>query len=185
MAKANLSGWDKIGFAHQRRDGGADLDADRIAFRRKNARVRRTVWRHLAGLILVAVQAIDPDRVERFKVALPHPGEGQPVEPGVVGNEADHAPARLLGNAPLGHAEEAHIEIVQPLALGPAHPLGRAVGVRQFPFLIHRHTGKTVVGRIAQDHEDGRFPLDPLGAVTFFLQLGKWQWLGRSSAPSR
>ena len=61
---------------------------------------------------------------------------------------------------------------------------GRTVGVRQFSFLVHRHAGKTVVGRIAQDHENRLIPLDPLGAVALFLQFGKWQRLGRLWLPA-
>ena len=43
------------------------------------------------GLVPVAVKAVDPDRIERLQVTLPHPREGRPFEPGVVGDEADHA----------------------------------------------------------------------------------------------
>ena len=54
--------FDRIGrrvlrLAHQRRDRGANLDADRIALGRKVARVGRAVRRDLAGLVLVAVNA--------------------------------------------------------------------------------------------------------------------------------
>ena len=59
----------------------------------------------LSRLVLVAVEGVDTDRVEGFQVALPHHGEGQPVQPGVVGDEADDAPPGLLRDAPLRHAE--------------------------------------------------------------------------------
>ena len=113
----------------------------------------RTVGRGLAGLVLVAVQAVDTDHVERLHVALPHAGEGEAVEPGVVRDEAHHAPARLLGDAPLGHAEESHVEVVQPLALGLPHPFDVAIGLGQLALLVHRHAGEAVVGRIPQDDE--------------------------------
>jgi hypothetical protein len=44
-----------------------------------------------AGLVLVAVEAIDVDAVEGFEIALAHAGVGEAVEPGVVGDEADDA----------------------------------------------------------------------------------------------
>ena len=81
MAKTDLPGRSMVGFAHKCRDGGSDLDTDRIARRRENAGVRCAVGRNFSCLVLVAIQIVDPDRVERFKVTLPHPREGQPVEP--------------------------------------------------------------------------------------------------------
>ena len=142
---------DRIGrfvvrLAHQRRNRGADLDADGIAFCRENARIGRAVGRDLAGLVLVTVQAVDANRVERFEVALPHPGEGTAVEPRVVGDEADDTLARLLGDALFRHAGEPHIKIVQPLSLGTTHAPRRAIRHRQFAFLVHRHARKAVVG---------------------------------------
>ena len=105
-------------FAHQRGDGGADLYIIPTGSPsvENNARVRRTVRRHLAGLVFVAVQAVDADRVERLQISLPHSGEGQPIEPRVVGDEADHALAGLLRDAPFGHAEETDVKVNQPLA---------------------------------------------------------------------
>ena len=152
--------------------------------RREDARIGRSVRRDLAGPVLVAIQAVDADRVERFKVLLPHPRERQPVEPGVVGDEADHALSCLLRDAPLRHAEEADIEIVQALALRPADPPGRAVRIRELPFFVHRHAGEAVVGRVAEDHEDRRFLLDPLRPVALFLQLGEGEGLGGSRLPA-
>jgi len=70
-----------IGLADQRRDGCADLDADRIAFGREDAGVRRAIGRHFAGFIFVAVEAVDTDGIERLKVAFAHAGEGQAVQP--------------------------------------------------------------------------------------------------------
>ena len=129
------------------------------------------------------MQIVDPDRVERFKVTLPHPREGQPVEPGVVGYEADDAPASLLDDAPFRHAKETDIEIVQALALGPPHALGRAVGFGKFTFFIHGHTGEAVIGRVAEDHENRRLLLHPLRPVAFFLQLGEGQRFRRFRLP--
>ena len=62
--------------------------------------------------------------VKGFQEVLPHSGEGQPVKPGIVGDEADDALPCLLDDAPLRHAEEPHVEIVQPLSLGLTHSLG-------------------------------------------------------------
>ena len=71
MPETDVIGGCMFGPAHQRRDGGADLDADRIALRRKDARVGRAVGCDLAGLVLVAIQAVDTNRVERLKVNAP------------------------------------------------------------------------------------------------------------------
>ena len=80
--------------------------------------------------------------------------------------------------------KEADVEIVQPLTLWPAYPFGRAVGFREFPFLIHCHAGEAVVGRVAEDHEDGRLLFHALCAVAFFFQFGEGQRLGRSRLPA-
>ena len=68
---------------------------------------RRSIWCRLSGLVLVAVEAFDPDRIECLKVALAHPSEGQPIEPGVVGDEADHTPAvsSAMRRPPYGRSE--------------------------------------------------------------------------------
>ena len=42
---------------------------------------------------------------------------------------------------------------------------------------------KAVVGRVAEDHQDGRLLFHPLRAVAFFLQLQERQRLGRSRLP--
>ena len=109
--------------------------------------------RIIGDLVSVAVQAVNLYRVERPQITLPHPGEGEPVKPGVVGDEADHALARFLGDAPFHHAEKADIEIGQPLPVGPPHPLGRAVGFLKLPLLVHHHARETLVRRITEDHE--------------------------------
>ena len=171
-----------VGLAHQRHDGGANLDTDRVTFRRKDARVRQAVRRDLAGLVFVTVQAVDAYRVKRVQVALPHPRERQSVEPGIVGDEAD-PPTRLLGDAPFCHAEEPDIEVVQPLALRPADTPRRAVGIGQVPFLVHRHAGEAVVGRVAEDHEDRRLLLHLIRAVAFLFQFRERQRLRRSRLP--
>ena len=71
MAKTDFPGRSMVGFAHKCRDGGSDLDTDWIARRRENAGVRCAVGRDLACLVLVAIQIVYADRVERFKVTLP------------------------------------------------------------------------------------------------------------------
>ena len=109
--------------------------------------------RVIGDLVSVAVQAVNPYRVERLQIVLPHPGEGESVEPGVVGDEAGHALARLLRDAPFRHAEKADIEIVQPLPFGPPHPLGRPVGFRKLLLPVHHHARETIVRRITEDHE--------------------------------
>ena len=133
---------------------------------------------------LFAVQVVDPNDVKRSQVPLPHPRTRQAVQPRVVGNEANHALSGLLGNPPFGHAEETHVEVVQPLALGTPHPARRAVGSREFPFLVHRHPGKAVVGRIAQDHQDRLVLLNLVRSLALLLKLGNRQLLLRLGFPA-
>ena len=127
MPKTDLLGWRVVELTHQRRNGRAYLNADRIVRCRKDAWVRRAIRRDLAGLEFVAVQAVNPYRVKCLQIAFPHSRMRQPVEPRVVGNEAHYALAGL-GNASLGHAEKADVEVVQPLPFRATHPLGRAIG---------------------------------------------------------
>ena len=157
--------------SEQRCDGGADLDANGIAISRENARVGRAVRRDLARLVLVAVQAVDADGIERLKVPLPHARERQPVEPGVVGDEADDAPACRLSDPPLRHTKKADVKVVQPLTLRSPDALRRPIRIGQFPLLVHRDASEAVVGRIAEDHEDRRLPLHPPRVLAFLLKL--------------
>ena len=68
----------------------------------------------------------------------------------------------LVDDAAFGHAEEADVEVVQPLSFRPAHPPGRPVGLRKLALLVHRHAGEAVVRRIAQDHQNRLFLLSPV-----------------------
>ena len=122
--------------------------------------------------------------VEGVQVALPHAGEGEAVEPRVVGDEADDAAAGLLGDASLGHAEEADVEVVEPLSLGASHAPGGAVGGGKLALLVDGHAGEAVVGRVAEDHEYGGVLLDALGAVALLLQLGEREGLLDAGLPS-
>ena len=126
-----------VSLAYQRRDCCSNLDTDRVAWSGEDARVGVAVWGRLARPVLVAVERIDPDYVERLQVPFPHSCKGQSVQPGVVGDEADDALAGLFGDAPLGHAEEPDIEVVEALSFGPPHLFGLAVGLRKPTLLIH------------------------------------------------
>ena len=128
MPEADLLGGIVVSLAHKGRNRRAHLDAHRIARRGENAWVWRAIGSRLARLVLVAIEAVYSNNVKGLQVALPHACEGEAVQPGVVGDEADHAPARLLGNATLSHAKETHVQVVQPLALRPPHPLGGPIG---------------------------------------------------------
>ncbi len=75
--------------AHQQGDRRTDLDALSVLLGREHARVGLALRRQLPGLVLVAVQAVDPDPVEHLEVALAHAGEREAVEPRVVADEAD------------------------------------------------------------------------------------------------
>ena len=184
MPESDLPGRRVVGFADQRRDGGADLDADWIAVRREDARVGGAVRRDLSRLVLVAVQAVDTDRVERLEIPLPHARERQPVEPRIVGDEADHTPASRLRDPPLRHPEKADVEVVQPLALWRSDALRRAIGVGQCPFLVHRHAREAVVGRVAEDHEYRPLLLHALRAVAFLLKFREGQRLVGAGLPT-
>ena len=63
----------------------------------------------------------------------------------------------LLRDAPLRHAEEANVEIVQALSFGPAHLLGRPIGFRELMLLVHCHAGEAVVGWVTEDHQNRGF----------------------------
>ena len=184
VPEGDLVGRRVVRLAHQGRDGGADLDADRIALRREDARVRRAVRRDLAGLVLVAIQTVDADSIERLKIPLPHPGKRPTIEPRVVGYEADYSAARLLGDSALRHAEESDVKVMERPAIRHVHPLRRPVGFQEFQFFIHRDTREAVVGRIAEDHEDRGFLLHPLRPVALLLQLREGERLGRSRLPA-
>ena len=121
----------------------------------EHARVGLAVGRELAGLVFVAVQAVHGDGIENLQIALAHPGERAAVQPRVVRDEADDALAGLLDDAPLGHAEEADVEVVQTLPLRRGGALGRAVGIAQVALLFHRQARVAVVGRVAEDDDDG------------------------------
>ena len=88
-------------------------------------------------------------------------------------------------DAALGHAEKADVEVVQSLALGPPHALGRTVGGRKLPLLFHGHAGEAIVWRIAEYHEYRRVLLDALGAVALLLQLGEGERLLDGGLPAR
>ena len=164
-------------------DAGAHPDAGRLALQGEH-RLAGAAIRRVFGDDAVAMQVVDAHRVECLQVTLPHPREGQPVQPRIVGDEADHALPGLLHDAPFRHAEETDVEVVQPLALRPAHLAGGAVGIRQCPFLIHRHAGETVVRRVAEDDEDRGVLLHPRGAVAFFREFREGQPLGRAGLPA-
>ena len=164
-------------------DAGAHPDAGRLALQSEH-RLAGAAVRRVFGDDAVAMQVVDAHRVERLQVTFPHPREGQPVQPRIVGDEADHALPGLLHDAPFRHAEEADVEVVQPLSLRPAHSAGGAIGVRQRAFLSHRHAGETVVRRVAEDDEDGGVLLHPRGAVAFFRKLREGQAPGRAGLPA-
>src|SRR5690606_26772698 len=117
------------------------------------------------------------DGIENFEIALPHARERQAIKPGIIRNKANDAVSGLFDDAPLRHTEEAHVKIVEPLALWPSHSLGLAVGLRQVALLADRDAGKAVVWRIAENDEDRRLLLQCLGLLALFLQTGKRQRL--------
>src|ERR1035437_9266479 len=93
--------------------------------------------------------------IERLQIALAHSREGHAIEPGVVGDERDDALAGGLCYAPLGHAEETHVQIVETVSLRRGRGLGCAVSLRQPSLLFHVGDAcKTVVRRISEDHQD-------------------------------
>ena len=60
-----------VGLAYERRDGRADLNAYRVFGCREDARVGPAVRCLLTGLVLVAVEVVDADRVERLQRIAP------------------------------------------------------------------------------------------------------------------
>ncbi len=184
MPEVNLRRRLVVRLPDQRSDRRADLDAHAIALGREDARVRGTVRCDLPGLVLVAVQTVDPYRVEGLDVPFTHPGKGQAIQPRVVRNEGDNALPRSLGDPPLRHSEEANVQVIQTLALGLGHALRRAVRVGQFPLFLHGEARETVVRRIAQDDQNRRVPLHLLRPIPLLLQFREWKRLVRSRFPA-
>ena len=137
---------------------------------------RLAVGRLLAGLAAVAVEVVDGDVVELAQQPLAHDDCRRVAQPGRVGDEADDALAGLLGDAPLGDAEEADVEVVE-LVLGDVPLVGQAVlvGLDEAAFLAAGDAGEAVVGRVAEHDEDGLAALDGLGGVALGLELGERQ----------
>ena len=185
MPEGDLAGGGVILLPHQGGDRRSHLDAHRVALRREDAGVGRAVRRRLARPVSVPVQAVDANRVEGLQIPLAHSGEGKPVQPGIVRDEAHHPPPRLLGDAPLRHAEEADVEIVQPLSLGLPRALRRPVGFAQSALLLDAHAREAVVRRVAEDDENGRLALHPVGSVALLFEFGKGQGLVRPRLPAR
>src|SRR5579863_1243199 len=146
-------------------DRSADLNPLAVELGREDARVGFTLGRQLSSLVFVAVEAVDRDLIEALQIAFAHAGERKPVEPRIVRDEADDSLAGLLDDFPLGHAIEANIQIVQTLSLRLRRALGSSIGLRQIAFFIDRESGKSVVRRISQYHEDRLGLLDPFGGV--------------------
>ena len=80
-------------------------------------------------------------------------------------------------DAALGHAEEAHVQVIEALALGRRGSFCRPVGVAQFSLLLHRHAREAIIGGIAEDDEDGRFLLYLVGGFPLLLEFGKEEML--------
>jgi hypothetical protein len=59
-----------------------------------------------------------------------------------------------LGDAALGHAEEAHVEFVEPLTLRLGRFFGLAVSLAEAALFVDCNSRVAVVGRIAEDDED-------------------------------
>ena len=110
--------------------------------------VEKTLGSGLPSGVSLPVLYLSPFRqsiqiaVEDLQVSLAHPGEREPVEPGIIRDEADDALAGLLDDAPLGHAEEADVEVVQALPLRRGRAPCRAVGSVRSALLVHRQPGK-------------------------------------------
>src|SRR5206468_7850588 len=87
--------------ADKQTDRCANLNSFRIMFSRENAWIGLALWRQFSRLVFVAIQRVDPNSIKRLQITLSHSREGQPVQPRVVGNEADDAAAGHLHDAPL------------------------------------------------------------------------------------
>ena len=70
------------------------------------------------------------------------------------------------------------------MSFRPLYALGCPVSDRQFPLFVHRHPREAVVGRVAENHENGRFLFHPLRAVALFLQFWKGERLVRFGLPA-
>ena len=92
----------------------------------------------------------------------------------MVGDERHHAAAAVLGDALLGEAEEADVEVVEVELLDA--PLGDEAFFVRFDkavFFLGTDAGEGVVGRVAEDDEDGFFLLHLAGGVAFVIETGE------------
>src|SRR4051794_5854393 len=99
------------------RNRRADLNPFGVCRSRKDAWIWLPLRRSLPGTVLITVQVIDVDLIELLQIALAHSCMRQPIQPGIIRDEGDDALASFLHNTPFRHAEESHIEIIQPLPL--------------------------------------------------------------------
>ncbi len=157
-------------------NGSADLDAFTILWCGEGAGIRSAFRRGLAGPVFVSVKVINPDLVERVQVVMAHGGVREAIKPGAVGDEGDDALAvGVSGDAAFGNAEEADVEIVQTLALWCGQSCdGCTVGGGKVAFFFDlRDTGVSVIGRVAEDDEDGAVLLDVIGSLALLLHFDK------------
>ena len=80
----------------------------------------------------------------------------------------------MLGDAFFGEAEEADVKVVEVELLdAPFGDEAFFVGFDQAVFLLGTDAGEGVVGRVAEDDEDGLFLLHLAGGVAFVVETGE------------
>ena len=90
-------------------------------------------------------------------------------------------PGSVLHDAALGHAEEAHVQVVQALPLRLGSVLRRPVGRTRSALLLHvGDTGEAVVRRVPQHHQDRPLALHLVRSVALFFEFDEGQMLGIS-----
>src|SRR5437016_8010116 len=82
--------------AYHRSYRRSNLYPFRISARRKYTRIGRAFRRYLPGSVLIAVQVIDVNLIERFQIAFTHPRMREAIQPRIIRDEADHTLACRL-----------------------------------------------------------------------------------------
>src|ERR1035441_5917207 len=146
MTEAYLVGALRFTAADHESHGRSNLNPLAVELGGKDAGIRLAVRRDLSGFVFVAVEAVNPDVIERLQVALTHAGVRKTVQPGIVGNEANDTLPGFFDDPPLGHAVEADVEFVKPLPLRRGRLLRGLVSEGEIPlFLNAGDPSKTVI----------------------------------------
>ena len=150
----------------------AHADAFAVVFGGKHRRVGFAFRREFAGFAAVAVQAVEPKRIEFPQEPLAHHDERRIAQIGKIGNITDDAQTGLFRDAPFGQTEEPDVKIVEVELLdAPFLDQAGLVRINQTLFLLRTDAREGVVRRITHDDENGFLLFHLTRARTLCFQL--------------